>query len=304
MRAALLAYILEIAVLVSGLQAQEPTFELAWGSSGRTEGHFETITGVHVTTDGVVWVADLYAVQSFDSRGVLQTRSNLTGPSDVTVAGNDTLFVSDRFGDVVYRLAPDGAMLDYTNLCPETHQCPLSFRTIASDSRGFLYVGTPRFQQVWRLTLSLEHVSSWGGFVSPDGIAINGQDQIFVSDSQRHQVKKLDPEGTLLLSWGEYGGGPGQFKSPRGLAVDSQGVVYVADHDNHRIQAFDSLGVHLFSWGSQGSGPGEFQGPSAIDVGRDGTIYVGDAGNYRIQKFSRPVAVNGRSWGAVKDRYR
>jgi streptogramin lyase len=293
------------------LAAREPTFERQWGSQGTGNGQFEVIHGVHLGPGGVVWVADLHAVQSFDTQGSFRARWDftntgwVTGPSDVTVAANGDVFVTDRFNDSLTRASESGESLDvFHSFCPDVHLCPVSLRTIAIDSRGFLFVGVYRLGQVWLLDPSLQPVSVWDGFGHPDGIAIDALDQVFVVDSQRHQVRKLDSAGNALLSWGEYGDQPGQFKAPCGIAIDPQGIVYVADRDNHRIQAFDPLGVHLFSWGSLGSGPGEFMNPSAIDVGADGAIYVGDTGNHRIQKFTPPVAVSSQTWSAVKSRFR
>jgi DNA-binding beta-propeller fold protein YncE len=72
-----------------------------------------------------------------------------------------------------------------------------------------------------------------------------------------------------LLSFGEYGNGPGQFNVPHAIAIDSRGRVYVADRDNNRVQIFDQQGTWLDEWR-------QFGRPSGIAIAADDTIYVSD----------------------------
>ena len=64
----------------------------------------------------------------------------------------------------------------------------------------------------------------------------------------KSRVSKFAPDGTFLMSFGEWGFEDGQMRSPHSLAMDSQGRLFVADRGNRRIQIFDQQGTHLDTW--------------------------------------------------------
>jgi hypothetical protein len=72
------------------------------------------------------------------------------------------------------------------------------------------------------------------------GIAIDGQDRVFVSD-QGNRVQVFTRDGAFLGSWGEPGFDAGQVSDPVGLALDETGHVYVIEHFGHRVQKFQLL---------------------------------------------------------------
>src|SRR6188474_3013845 len=57
------------------------------------------------------------------------------------------------------------------------------------------------------------HTKGWSIAYSPDNTLI-------VADSHSDRIEKYSPSGSLLLSWGTEGNGPGQFRNPLGVAVD------------------------------------------------------------------------------------
>jgi len=77
-----------------------------------------------------------------------------------------------------------------------------------------------------------------GEFDSPIGIAINGADEILVTEFRNNRVQKFTAAGKYLQGTGGKGNGPGQFVTPHGLAVDSRGDLYVVDAQNQRVQKF------------------------------------------------------------------
>ncbi len=132
---------------------------------------------------------------------------------------------------------------------------------------------------------------------SPGGIAVGGNNSIYLVDSLNDHVQKFSADGSLLAQWGSAGSGEGQLSLPWGIVVDSDGNVYVADSNNHRIQKFTANGTFLAHWGSAGSGEGQFSLPWGIAVDSDGNVYVADSNNHRIQKFTRD-GVFLRQWGS------
>jgi DNA-binding beta-propeller fold protein YncE len=72
---------------------------------------------------------------------------------------------------------------------------------------------------------------------------------IFVSDGYGNaHVHKYDPNGKLVLTWGEPGTGPGQFNLVHNIVSDDDGFVYVADRENHRVQVFNEAGKYEGQW--------------------------------------------------------
>jgi len=79
------------------------------------------------------------------------------------------------------------------------------------------------------------------------GIASNGD--LFISDGYENaRVHKYSPTGQHMLSWGEWGSGPGQFELSHCVRVDKQDRVWVCDRTNNRIQFFDTDGNFLGEW--------------------------------------------------------
>lgn len=119
---------------------------------------------------------------------------------------------------------------------------------------------------------------------SPSSIAIDQNNNMYVTDSGNSEIKKFNAKGYLLLSWGQMGSSTGQFRNPSGIFVSDK-YVYVADTGNSRIIMFNKTGGFLYSWGTLGTGFGMFQTPVSIDADHRGEIFVGDAERGTIQLF-------------------
>jgi DNA-binding beta-propeller fold protein YncE len=67
---------------------------------------------------------------------------------------------------------------------------------------------------------------------------VDGQGDVYVSDTGNQRVQKFDREGNFITQWGGYGNGTGQFNFPYGITVDARGSVFVVDSANTRVQQF------------------------------------------------------------------
>jgi len=67
-------------------------------------------------------------------------------------------------------------------------------------------------------------------------VAVDGDGNIVVADSQNNRVQIFDAAGRFLRKFGSKGAGFGQFDQPWGVAVDRMGHVIVSDMKNCRIQ--------------------------------------------------------------------
>jgi len=134
-----------------------------------------------------------------------------------------------------------------------------------------------------------------GEFDSPTGIAIDGNGNILVDDTNNGRIEKFSPTGTFLGIIGSKGSGHGQLGEPNGIAIDHAGSIYVAEvASNHRVQKLAADGTFIAEW--KGPAPG-FYGPRRIAIGPDDSIYVVDQGRTRIVKFSPDGQVLS-SWGS------
>ncbi|MCA9015947.1 MAG: hypothetical protein KDA77_11500 [Planctomycetaceae bacterium] len=140
----------------------------------------------------------------------------------------------------------------------------------------------PRFLLAWG-----QKGDKPGEFHSPIGIAINRQDQIFVTDLNNARVQKFDSAGKYL------GGFDLPLDAPPrkqciigGIAIDGAGQIYLSYMVQHKVAVYTEEGKLIREWGKRGTGDGEFNQPGGILLQPDGTLYVVDQCNHRVQKFT------------------
>ena len=171
---------------------------------------------------------------------------------------------------------------------------PMDFALGSNDNLYVLNRGVDEITlRISKCTLAHEFIADIGRFGMGDGqfvwpmaIALDSNENIYVSDENQHRITVLDKDGQFLTKWGEAGSEEGQLRGPSGLAVDGEGNVYVVDSQNHRVQKFTGDGQYLAGWGSEGSDPGQFNKPWGLCLDGEGNVYVADWKNDRVQKFN------------------
>jgi peptidylamidoglycolate lyase len=134
-------------------------------------------------------------------------------------------------------------------------------------------------------------LSSWGAnlFIMPHGLAVDEQNNVWVTDVALNQVFKFSHHGELLLTLGEAkiaGNDSTHFNRPTDVAIANDGSFYVSDgYRNSRIIKFSKEGKFLFAWGIRGTGRGEFNIPHGLSLDSHGNVLVADRENNRIQVF-------------------
>ena len=165
---------------------------------------------------------------------------------------------------------------------------------VAVDSKDNVYVFNRGTEPMVVFDRDGNFLRSWGGdiFTTPHGVTVGPDDSIYCTDSSDHTVRKLSPEGKLLLTLGDEGqpappmsGQP--FCRPTHLAVDPRnGDLFVADgYSNARVHHYSPDGDLIGSWGESGTGPGQMNIVHNIDMDEEGWVYVADRENRRIQVF-------------------
>jgi len=107
-----------------------------------------------------------------------------------------------------------------------------------------------------------------------------------VGQEKNQMIYRLDKDGNIVDSFGDYGMKPGELLYPISISVAPNGNVYVLDSETLMVQVFDSEGKYLFNFGGKGQGKGLFNDPKVIMVGPDSSVYILDYGNKQVQRLS------------------
>ena len=123
--------------------------------------------------------------------------------------------------------------------------------------------------------------------LTPQCVAVDAQDNIYVTDSQTGKVFVFDANGKFRHAIGSLKGGEGYFKRPTGIAVDSAAQrIYVTDTLRNKIFMMDMQGSVLQTIGKTGTGDGEFNFPTELRLNGTDLVVV-DAMNFRVQVLDR-----------------
>ena len=138
-------------------------------------------------------------------------------------------------------------------------------------------------------------LDTWGErlFTRPHGLHIAPDGLLYCTDDGDHSVRKMTPDGKVLLEIGVPGkpapkmsGQP--FNRCTHTALSPEQDIYVSDgYGNARVHKYSPDGKLLKSWGESGSDPGQFNLPHNILCDDDGWVYVADRENHRVQIFDR-----------------
>ena len=134
------------------------------------------------------------------------------------------------------------------------------------------------------------------------GVAVDGDGNVYVADTDNHVIRKVTPGGVVTTLAGTAGssgsvdgtGAAARFNYLRGVAVDGVGNVYVADSQNNLIRKVTPGGVVTTLAGTAGSyGSENGTGADArlgnvygVAVDGDGNVYAGDEYNGTVRKVT------------------
>jgi hypothetical protein len=199
------------------------------------------------------------------------TSARLNGPTGVAVDGQRNVYISDADNYRVRKVSPDGTIT-----------------TVAgSGASGSSGDGGPATSA--RLN-------------QPEGVAVDGQGNLYIADAYVHRVRKVSRGGTINAFAGGGSalgdGGPAtsaQLSQPFGVAVDGQGNVYISEYADHRVRKVSPAGaITTFA----GTGAGGYSGdggpatsarlysPYGVAVDGQGNVYVAEYGNGTIRKVT------------------
>ncbi len=265
------------------------------------------------------------------------TSALLYFPNDVTVDGSGNLYIVDTNNERIRKVDTSGVIstvagtgtAGFSGDGGQATAAQLNDPSgVAVDSSGNLYIADFINRRVRKVDTSgvITTVAGTGEISNtgrhgeggaatsarinePTNVAVDGSDNLYITDSGVRVIRKVDSSGTITTVAGIGGGGHGgnggpatraQFRSPRGVAVDGSGNLYIADRDNDWIRKVDSSSGIITAFA--GTGVRGFRGngspatlarltfPSDVAVDGSGNVYIADRGNDWIRKVGR----NGR----------
>jgi DNA-binding beta-propeller fold protein YncE len=165
---------------------------------------------------------------------------------------------------------------------------------VAVDSRGRVIVTDPGRRGIHifdaeqhKYKFVERQEKSKDPMLEPQCIAIDANDNIYVTDSQAGKVFVFEPSGKYKGVFGSLKGGEGYFKRPTGIAIDRETQqIYVTDTLRDRVYILDASGRVTKYFGQHGEKNGEFNLPTELLI-KNGVLAVVDAMNFRVQTFDR-----------------
>ncbi len=228
---------------------------------------------IKIDHEGNVWIADVgnHVVEKYTPEGKLLLTVGTKGtagrdqthfymPTDVAIAANGDLFVSDGYGNArVVHLDKTGKFL---NEWGDLGHGPGQFSSphaIAINSKGQLYVADRNNARVQVFDSKGKFLEEWRDLIVPWGFHVTKNDEIWVCGSSPMQWRKEDsalgcpPKDQIFMKFNAGGRLLQLFTLPKGvdgleragevnwvhaIAFDSAGNMYLGDIIGRRAQKF------------------------------------------------------------------
>lgn len=255
----------------------------------RREARFSGPGGIARAADGTIYVADTsnLTIRRIAPDGIVTTLAGSSGragsadgvgaaarfelPTGLAIAPSGDLIVSDSYAGTLRRVTPAGEVSTYAG----------------------------RHGQLGNVDGTL----SAARFRAPEGLAFDGEGNLFVADRDAHTIRRITPAG-MVSTWIGSDGTPGStdgaratalLSSPFGVAVGPLGVLAIADAGNNVIRIVDSAGVVSTLAGTAGEGQDTVDGtgaaarfgrPRALVFLASGDLVIADTFNDRLRLLS------------------
>jgi len=124
-----------------------------------------------------------------------------------------------------------------------------------------------------------------GQFAAPTNVALDADNNLYVTDMFNNRVEVFDPDGNFIRAWGKAGDRPGYFSRPKGIAIDADGHVWVADAMQDIIQCYTAEGQFLMWMGGHGLFPGQFRTVEGLYIDKNNRMFTSEQYPGRVQMF-------------------
>ncbi|MFT6448402.1 MAG: outer membrane protein OmpA-like peptidoglycan-associated protein [Oleispira sp.] len=234
-------------------------------------------SGAHVIfkIDGLTGSVSVFAGQldtSGNTNGDKQSTATFRGPTSVDVDSDGNVYVADRDNQCIRKITiSTGVVSTLAGACDQTKETVNSgdgtgaaakFDNpvgLSVDSSGNVFVvetgdgpsGSNSYGVIRKITPAGEVTTIAGSrtsntvFSHPYDIFVDNFDNIYVSNYDKHNILKIEPNNTISVVTGT--GVQGQlndgvnstFDRPLGIAADANGFIYVSDYYNYILRKIE-----------------------------------------------------------------
>jgi len=268
------------------LIAQDGTVSTLAGSGGvgqqngpAGQATFQAPSGVAVTADGTVYVADSgnHVIRKISLDGVVTTIAGSGKPGLVDGKGGSAQL------HLPAGITSDGKLLFITETGSHT------VRQVSTDGVVTTLAGGGK-----------EGYADGAGkkvlFTAPAGIVVGPGAAMWVADAGNHRIRKVTYAGVVTTVAGSGVGGfqdgaalAGKFLFPVGVAFAPGGELVIADRQNHRVRALSASG-QLRTIAGDGSTQ-LLDEPFGLAFDGAGRAWITDLKNQRVRRLRLPVTV-------------
>lgn len=257
--------------------------------------------------EGAAWPADIHPAPAepwTEPFNIARARQSPLGelfvPQACAVADDGTLFVADAENYRMQVFNADATPRSAWGSQGTRDDQFLHLRAVAVAPDGTVFVADsgfagpvgPRTEHVSQLrqftadgrllhTLASEGKEP-GQVISPAGLCVDGQGNLWVADSGNHRVQCFSPEGKVLACWGNHGNDWGELRYPTDVAIAVDGL-FVADPQHRCVWKFSTGGQPLACL-DQGADGSQWLRPGRLAIDGD-RLFVGDPSTGLIHVF-------------------
>ncbi|WP_269243104.1 hypothetical protein [Flavobacterium limnophilum] len=216
-------------------------------------------------------------------------------PYDGIFDKTGNLFIIEKGNNLVRKISKEGIVSifsgsgNYGDKDGESTNCKFSYpQSITIDNLGNLYIldgynndsKIKKIDSTGKAVTFIDPIKRKLNWKRPCDMVCDSENNIFLSDSEKNTILKIDPIGNVL----EYITPRDiNLKMPEGLAIDKKNNLYVCDSYNHRIVKIDSNKKIEIIIPSNNIALDE---PEHITIDDFGNLYVTDKNRTRIIKIS------------------
>lgn len=302
-----------------------------------TSASFASIVHLDIDASGNLYVIQFAlnaAVRKIDPQGNVTTLLGAEGsapvntldlggflPFGLALAAEDEILISEWSSGRIVKLEVDQNVSVYAggfaNVPTDGFRTESTFNApsdAAYDSHGNLYIVDSENHRI-RIVTPQGQVMSFAGsgqaqtidgpaltasFNSPEGIVVDSNGNIFVSERSGRVIRKITPDGTVSTFAGSgargFANGTGtnaEFASPGDMIIDDEDNIFLVDIVNNRIRKITPAaevttiaGNGEFAYADGPAESASFFQPKGLAWDNDGNILVADGNNNRIRRIS------------------
>jgi len=217
---------------------------------------FSQVHSITMDPQDKIWITDvgLHTVFKLDEMGRVEMILGRQGkdgefytdvvplfykPSDVIVSNTGNIFVSDGYGNSrVVKFNQDGNFIKSWGIKGDRISEFNLPHSLAIDKKQRLLVADRENSRIQLFDMNGNYLETWNLTDNPYCIAIDGNDDIYITLGNAPKILKLDSKGEVIGLFGSEGKGPGQFVMPHGIDIGPDNDIYVAEPFNWRVEKF------------------------------------------------------------------